>query len=84
LGADRESAFIKNIANKLNGTNEKIAVLITGGFHAPGMTQFLKDSGYPYEVVTPAITQRGDSNIYLSVLRGESKTGSEILSSAKE
>lgn len=77
LGTDREGAFIKNINNKLNASKEKIAVLITGGFHTPGMAQFLKDSGYSYAVVTPAITQKGDSNIYLSVLRGEGKAAED-------
>lgn len=74
LGAKREDVFIKNLENKLQESGEKIAVLITGGFHTPGLTKALKEQGYPYIVVTPVITKRGDPNIYLSVLRGEKKS----------
>ncbi len=73
LGADREQAFIKNIVNKMNESGEKLAVFIAGGFHTPGMTQMFKEKGYSYAVVTPSITKKTDSSIYLSVLRGEKK-----------
>ncbi len=73
LGAEREKAFIKNIVNKMNESGETIAVFIAGGFHTPGMTKFFKDRGYSYAVVTPTITQKTDSSVYLSVLRGERK-----------
>ncbi len=73
LGSDREQAFIKNIVNKMNDSGEKLAVFIAGGFHTPGMTQMFRDKGYSYAVVTPAITKKTDSSIYLSVLRGERK-----------
>ncbi len=71
LGLAREKAFIKNMTDKINESGEKTVVLITGGFHTPGITRMLKDEGYSYMVVTPAITKKGDSSIYFSVLRGE-------------
>jgi hypothetical protein len=71
LGVAREEAFIKNIVAKLQESGEKIAVLITGGFHTPGITPMLKEKGYSYMVVAPVITQKSDSSIYFSVLRGE-------------
>jgi hypothetical protein len=71
LGVAREEAFIKNIVAKLQESGEKIAVLITGGFHTPGITPLLKEMGYSYMVVAPVITQKSDSSIYFSVLRGE-------------
>lgn len=74
LGADREQAFIKNIVKKMDESGEKLAVFIAGGFHTPGMTQMFKEKGYSYAVVTPSITKKTDSSIYLSVLRGERKT----------
>ncbi|MDD5465791.1 MAG: hypothetical protein PHP73_05580 [Candidatus Omnitrophica bacterium] len=73
LGADREQAFIKNIVKKMDESGEKIAVFIAGGFHTPGMTQMFKERGYSYAVVTPTITKKTDSSVYLSVLRGEKK-----------
>jgi hypothetical protein len=74
LGSDREQAFIKNIVSKMNESGEKLAVFIAGGFHTPNMTQMFKDRSYSYVVVTPTITKKTDSSIYLSVLRGERKT----------
>lgn len=74
LGSDREQAFIKNIVKKMDESGEKLAVFIAGGFHTPGMTQMFKERGYSYAVVTPSITKKTDSSIYLSVLRGERKT----------
>ncbi len=72
LGVEREQAFIKNVADKMNESGEKIAVLITGGFHTPGISRMLKEKGYSYIVTAPVISQSGDSNsIYLSVLRSQ-------------
>ncbi len=71
LGVAREEAFIKNIVNKMDQTNQKLAVLIAGGFHTPGVTRMLKDKSCSYVVITPVITKRIDSSAYFSVLRGE-------------
>jgi len=79
LGVERERAFIRNMADKINESDEKIVVLITGGFHTPGITRMLKDKGYSYVVVAPAITRKSDSGIYFSVLRGERSHSEEAL-----
>jgi hypothetical protein len=73
LGVAREKAFMKNMVNKMDESGQNLAVLITGGFHTPGVTQMLKDKGYSYIVVAPVITQKSDSSIYFSVLREEKK-----------
>ena len=73
IGKDREDAFIRNAFGKMKEDGEKLAVLITGGFHTNGITRMLKDKQYPFMVVTPAVTQKGDPNIYFSVLKGEKK-----------
>ncbi len=83
LGVEREKAFIRNMVNKINESNEKIVVLITGGFHTPGITRMLKENGYSYAVVTPVITQKSDSSIYFSVLRGEKRQPEEALNQEK-
>jgi len=80
LGLEREKAFIRNMMSKINASHEKIAVLITGGFHTPGITQILKDKAYSYAVVTPLITQNSDSSIYFSVLRSGKNRPQEVLS----
>jgi hypothetical protein len=79
LGIAREEAFISNLETKLNESGEKLVVLITGGFHTPGVTRMLKEKGYSYAVVAPVITQKSDPSIYFSVLRGEKSQSDEAL-----
>jgi len=69
LGAAREKVFVKNLQKKMDGSREEAAVLITGGFHTPGMTRALKTGGYSYVVLAPVITSKSDSSLYFSVLR---------------
>lgn len=71
LGIKREKAFFDNMAEKLDESGEKIAVLITGGFHTPRLTCMLKDEGYSYAVVTPVISEKDDAGTYFAVLRSE-------------
>jgi hypothetical protein len=71
IGIKREESFIKNIADKMSESKDNLAVVITGGFHTPGITRLLKERGYSYAVVTPTITQKADPEIYFSVLRAE-------------
>ncbi len=70
IGKDREEAFLRNAFAKMNEDGQKLAVLITGGFHTNGVTRILKDKQYSFMVVTPVITQKGDTSIYFSVLKG--------------
>ncbi len=71
IGLEREQSFMKNIADKMASSGDKVAVVITGGFHTSGMSKLFKDNGYSYAVVTPAITEKADPAIYYSVLRGD-------------
>lgn len=84
LGTKREDVFVKNLINKMQESKEKIAVLITGGFHTPGITKMLKEEGYSYLVITPAVTKKGDSNVYLSVLRRETKSQQKAVNADEE
>lgn len=71
LGVAREKAFIKNISQKLALAGNTAAVLITGGFHTEGVNRLLKEAGYSYAVITPAVSQKSDPAVYFSVLRAE-------------
>ncbi|MDD4894928.1 MAG: hypothetical protein PHW54_06430, partial [Candidatus Omnitrophica bacterium] len=84
LGADREQAFVKNMTDKIKSSDVKVAALITGGFHTPGITRLLKEDGYSYTVVTPVITQKADPTTYFSVLRSKNKAAQEEATSASD
>lgn len=77
LGVTRENVFIKNMEKKMNESGERTAVLITGGFHTPGMIRALKAKGYSYIVLAPVITSKSDSSVYFSVLREQKKNMDE-------
>ncbi|MGE5308201.1 MAG: hypothetical protein ACM3OC_03880 [Deltaproteobacteria bacterium] len=71
LGVEREKAFMTNINDRISKDQPQVAVIITGGFHTTGLSRLLKQNGYSYAIVTPAVTQTADPEIYFSVLRGE-------------
>lgn len=71
LGVARENAFLKNLTQKIASSGETAAVVITGGFHTEGLNRMLREAGYSYAVITPAITQKSDPELYFSVLRSE-------------
>lgn len=48
-----------------------ILVLVTGGFHSEGMTQFLKDRGIAHLVVVPKISKIDAEDLYFKVMRRE-------------
>ena len=61
---------------KLRETGEPIAVLMTGGFHSPEVTQLLKDRGLAVVVVAPKVTQATDERLYEAVLKYKTGQGS--------
>ncbi len=71
LGFAREKAFFKNAERKLTESGESMAVLITGGFHTPGIISLLKEDGYSYMVMAPVITREYDSAVYFTVLKDQ-------------
>jgi|GEM_PF-3730584 len=69
----RDEAMSKNLLSRLNATQSPTAVLITGGFHAEGVTERLNDAGVAVITYVPKIahldTEKGSS--YLSIFTQE-------------
>jgi hypothetical protein len=72
------------MTDKIKASDDKVAALITGGFHTPGIIRLLKEEGYSYTVVTPVITQKADPTTYFSVLRSKNKAAQEEATSASD
>ena len=72
---DRDQALIDNTLAKLRRSGERVAVLITGGFHAPRITELLKAEGVGVAVVAPKVTQATDEQLYRAVLKYKSGRG---------
>ncbi|MCO5760378.1 MAG: hypothetical protein NHG36_02535, partial [Chromatiaceae bacterium] len=53
LALDRDVALVRNTLNGLKNRSETRGVLVAGGFHTPGLTRLLRQSGAGYVVVQP-------------------------------
>ena len=73
---DRDQALVDNTLAKIRDSGERIAVLITGGFHAPRLSKLLEEQGAGLVVVTPKVTQATNEALYHAVLKYKSGHGS--------
>jgi|GEM_PF-6220715 len=55
--AQARDEIVKNRLASFLPSAEVNAVLVFGGFHKPAILRILRDAGYSYQVVTPAITE---------------------------
>ncbi len=78
---ERDDAFIKNIEKQFSERNMKNAILMTGGFHTPGVSRRLKEAGYSYVVISPRIETEMDYEKYHKVLKEsyERMRGAEVI-----
>ncbi|MBI4323546.1 MAG: hypothetical protein HY596_04630 [Candidatus Omnitrophica bacterium] len=72
----RDEALAARAVDKLTQAREPLAVLITGGFHAPEITQRLTDRGVGVVAVVPKVTHTSDDRLYRAVLKYKSGHGS--------
>ena len=72
----RDGALVTNTLAKLSDTGERIAVLITGGFHAPEITRRLSEAGVGIVAVAPKVGAGTDEELYRAVLKYKSGHGS--------
>lgn len=82
----RDQALANNAMAKLEASHERIAVLITGGFHSPQVTQLLKARGASLVVIAPRVSEQADEGLYQAVVKYKSGRGSydEVMSIANQ
>ncbi|MGH7197832.1 MAG: hypothetical protein ACREH5_03725 [Candidatus Omnitrophota bacterium] len=82
----RDFAFIENTERILKEKNEKIAVLISGGYHTAHLKQLFKEKGYSYAVLTPVVSgesiQTKYERLLLAPLQNGKKTAQALETSA--
>ncbi|MCX7927235.1 MAG: hypothetical protein N2606_03765 [Candidatus Omnitrophica bacterium] len=71
LGIEREEAFMTNIKKYLKEYKQNIAVVITGGFHTPGLTRRFKKENISYAVISPNVSQKTEREKYELLLDGQ-------------
>ncbi|MCG3203421.1 MAG: hypothetical protein KCHDKBKB_00079 [Elusimicrobia bacterium] len=69
----RDQAMTQNLLREMASRNAKVAVLVTGGFHAKGIEQLTRQAGLTTLSFVPKITQipTDNGNAYLSVFTQE-------------
>ena len=72
----RDEQLVQRALAKLRETGEPIAVLITGGFHAPEITKRLTAQGVGTVVVTPKVITPTNERLYRAVVKYKSGHGS--------
>ena len=72
----RDEALIDNTLAKLRASREPLAVLITGGFHAPAIAGRLKEAGVGLVVVAPRVAHASDDRLYRAALKYKTGHGS--------
>ena len=70
VAAKRDEAMVNNTLNLMEKNNQKIIVMVTGGFHTRALTSILKERGISYIVITPRITDN-ENNRYFDILEGK-------------
>ncbi len=66
IALSRNEALVDNTISRMEKEGAKVAVLIAGGFHTPGITELLRDRNISYVVVTPRLGEGYSSDLEIS------------------
>ena len=76
--SQRDVAFLENTEKILKAENQKVAVLISGGYHTAHLKKLFAEKGYSMAVPTPIVTSETNQQKYekllLAPVRKEIKT----------
>jgi len=66
IALKRNQALVDNTISRMEEEGVRVAVLIAGGFHTPGITELLRDRSMSYVVVTPRLGEDYSSDLEIS------------------
>ncbi|MFH2138342.1 MAG: hypothetical protein ABII88_07505 [Candidatus Omnitrophota bacterium] len=70
--SERNDVLVENTLQGMRSEGENIGILITGGFHTDGITEYLKDKRISYVVLIPTIDNiEKDDTRYIDALKGK-------------
>ena len=79
----RSSAFVRNLLGQMQSSRQRLAVLISGGFHAAYVEQALRENQVSYIAIKPRLTRTDAPNPYFSLIRNK-RTSLDLLLARKE
>lgn len=68
----RDQVFVKKAISLMEEKEQKLAVLIAGGFHTPNLTKMFEDKEISYIIIAPKTTQKTDPEQYRYILQYKS------------
>ncbi|MBI2095798.1 MAG: hypothetical protein HYT89_06490, partial [Candidatus Omnitrophica bacterium] len=73
--AGRDLAFLANTEKALRDENQKVAVLISGGYHTAHLKKLFEEKGWSYAVLAPLVTAETNQKKYEKLLLDPLKSG---------
>jgi len=79
--SQRDEAFAANAEKLLQAENQKVAFLITGGYHTEHLKALMKEKGFGYAVITPLVERETNQKKYESLLLSQKRPAAVTASS---
>ncbi|MCQ9207757.1 MAG: hypothetical protein NG740_07755, partial [Omnitrophica bacterium] len=78
IAQSRNNAMVQNTIKAMRQNKEKIAALITGGFHSKGLASLMKEKGLSYLIIMPKFKE-GEERPYITILTNKRQPYEELL-----
>jgi len=73
LAKERNSAMFRNTLKKMRQKGQKVAALVSGGFHTEGLTRIFNDQNLSYLVIVPKFEKDAPERPYIAVLTNKTE-----------
>jgi len=80
---DRNSAMLANTVNRMQKDGQRVAALITGGYHTKGMTELLKQKETSYIVILPKFDASKGDRPYVAILTNKRDPYEDLIQGGK-
>ncbi len=77
--SERDMAFMRHTEQSLENEKQKIAILISGGYHTPHLKKLFQEKGYGYAVITPIVQSQTNQRKYESLLLASKSGGKKMI-----
>jgi hypothetical protein len=78
IAIKRDEAFVENTLNEMDRQDQRIAILVTGGFHSEGIARLFEKENISYLVISPSVTKDAPTP-YIQVLTSPKSSFDEIV-----
>ncbi len=75
----RDDVLVNNTLARMERDGVEISVIITGGFHTPGITDIFREKDIAYAVISPMITKVQEYNPYIDIMTNKKTPFEEFL-----